>query len=514
MTTRAEQATRWLVAVMCLAVVFRLACMVWLPLMDSTEARYGEIARKMFELGDWVTPWFDYGTPFWGKPPLSFWLTTTSFWILGVSEFAARLPHFLCMAGVAWIACSTARERPRDELLLAIALMAGAALFFVSAGAVMTDAELVVGTTLSMRGFWLALNGPRESAGRERLMLFAGLWIGLLAKGPLALVLVGLPIGAWAVSTRRLVETWRTFPWVRGLAATVLLAAPWYVAAELKTPGFLEYFLAGEHWHRFITPGWKGDRYGNAHQFPPGTIWLFAFAATLPWSVLLPVAALTWRTTTVSAPPRTREERTWLVYLACWTLAPLVFFTAARNIIWTYALPALPALALLCAAWLSRKVSHERASWLLAGGLVVLMLAVVAFGVHLYGSDTVNRKSAKALVSTWRASRTANEPLIFVGSRLQSASFYSDGAARLVSTSDQAAEQVAQRGGFVAMMREQCWANSRAHLLGRYGRYDLYHVDPSASEGPKTIGSHGAATTQLAICADDFGLHRGVNDER
>src|SRR5262249_44180812 len=33
------------------------------PLMDTTEARYGEIGRKMAELNDWVTPWFDYGVP-------------------------------------------------------------------------------------------------------------------------------------------------------------------------------------------------------------------------------------------------------------------------------------------------------------------------------------------------------------------------------------------------------------------------------------------------------------------
>ena len=44
-----------------------------LPLMDKTEARYGEIARLMAETGEWVVLQIDYGIPFWAKPPLSTW---------------------------------------------------------------------------------------------------------------------------------------------------------------------------------------------------------------------------------------------------------------------------------------------------------------------------------------------------------------------------------------------------------------------------------------------------------
>ena len=53
------------------------------------------------------------------------------------------------------------------------------------------------------------------------------------------------------------------------------LAVPWYVMAEQATPGFLDYFLVGEHFRRFTVSGWEGDLYGNAHTEPLGTIWLF-----------------------------------------------------------------------------------------------------------------------------------------------------------------------------------------------------------------------------------------------
>ena len=67
---------------------------------------------------------------------------------------------------------------------------------------------------------------------------------------------------------------------------------PWYLLAERKTPGFLDYFLVGEHWRRFTVPGWDGDRYGNAHLEPRGMIWAFLLQACLPWSLLLPLLAL------------------------------------------------------------------------------------------------------------------------------------------------------------------------------------------------------------------------------
>ena len=81
--------------------VLTFACMTRLltlgayPLTDTTEARYGEIARKMLETGQWLVPQIDYGVPFWGKPPLSFWLTAMSYKLFGITEFAARLPSLL-----------------------------------------------------------------------------------------------------------------------------------------------------------------------------------------------------------------------------------------------------------------------------------------------------------------------------------------------------------------------------------------------------------------------------------
>src|SRR5665647_2327428 len=279
----------WALAVL---VAGRIATLGLYPLLDTTEARYAEIARKMVELNDWITPWFDYGVPFWGKPPLSFWMTAVSFKLFGINEFAARLPHFLGALLVAWLVWDWSTRRSRQEAWYSAALLAGSVVFFIAAGAVMTDMALVLGITLTMRGFWLGLHGTDAERGRERWLVFLGLIVGLLAKGPLVLVLAGIPIAVWAVLTGNVAKVLRNLPWLRGGLLTIVLAGPWYMLAEQHTPGFLNYFLVGEHWHRFVTSGWKGDLYGTAHAFPRGSIWLFAVAACLPWALLTPIVAL------------------------------------------------------------------------------------------------------------------------------------------------------------------------------------------------------------------------------
>jgi hypothetical protein len=84
------------------------------------------------------------------------------------------------------------------------------------------------------------------------------------------------------ISIRPAAPRWPADPLDERCAADRAARRPRYVLAELRTPGFLQYFLMGEHWHRFVTPGWTGDLSGKAHAFPRGSIWPFAIAACLP----------------------------------------------------------------------------------------------------------------------------------------------------------------------------------------------------------------------------------------
>lgn len=474
----AGQALGWMVAAITL---IRLVTLGVYPLTDTTEARYAEIARKMAELGDWVTPWYDYGVPFWGKPPMSTWLSAASFKLLGVSEFAARLPHFLAAVLVAWLMWDWVRQRSAREAVLAIALLSGAALFYVAAGAVMTDMTLAIGTMLAMRGFWLGLHGSDPQRRRERWLPFVGVAVGLLAKGPIALVLICLPITVWSLVTHNVRLAWHRLPWLSGSLMVAVLAFPWYVIAEFRTPGFLDYFLIGEHWQRFMTAGWAGDLYGSAHAFPRGSIWLFALGACLPWTLLLPMLAF-GRQRAVATGPMDGGERARRTYLWLWGLTPCVFFTASGNILWTYVLPGLPAMATLAATWLAADGRARRVNRIVAAGVLIIPVALCGLIGSQYVLGTL--KTTKPLVQEYLARRGSAERLDFLGARPPySASFYSQGKAEHVLDATVLFQRLDREPAFLALKPQQLRQlppelQARLRREGQYSGYELFSVVP------------------------------------
>jgi 4-amino-4-deoxy-L-arabinose transferase-like glycosyltransferase len=110
--TQPVKSVLWLLASVLLA---RLALSALIPFMDTTEPRYAEIARIMAQSNDWITPWFNNGVPFWGKPPLSFWAQALSFKLFGVNEFAGRLPSWLANLGIVGLIYALGMAIPSNQ---------------------------------------------------------------------------------------------------------------------------------------------------------------------------------------------------------------------------------------------------------------------------------------------------------------------------------------------------------------------------------------------------------------
>ena len=473
----ASKALWWLLGIVAM---LRLLTLGSYPLTDTTEARYGEVARKMAELGNWVTPLYDYGVPFWAKPPLTTWLSAISIQLFGVNEFAARLPYFLLALLIAWVVWHWVRRIAGDAGQLAqltVALMSGTLLYFIASAAVMTDLGLVLGTTLAMRGFWAAFEDGLSRRPREVWLLFIGLGIGLLAKGPIAVVLSAMPIGLWMLLTGNLKASWQRVPWVKGSLLTLAIAAPWYVMAELRTPGFWEYFFVGEHFKRFTVTGWAGDKYGTAHATQRGAIWLYAVAASMPWPVLLPLLWIGRKTTpALAVATSAAASRQFTFYLLAWATAACLFFTISGNILWTYVLPALPAMALLAARWLSLDTRIRWITAVVGAGVLVISLLVAAFFLREQFADSW--KSAKAVVLAQQAT-APGQSLYFIGDLPYSASFYSQGKAKAVPDNS-ALLKLMERGNLlVALNPDQVKAmpediKVRLKLQASSGAYRLY----------------------------------------
>ena len=338
-----------------------------------------------------------------------------------------------------------------------------------------------------MAGFWIALHGPESARRAAGFAFFLGLAAGLLAKGPVAVVLTLLPVGAWTLWAREWRAAWTRVPWLAGTLLMLALAVPWYWAAERASPGFLDYFLVGEHWKRFVEPGWKGDLYGQAHARPRGTIWVWWLVAALPWSPL----ALGWLAralATRSEGARRLLRDPWCAYLLLWSLAPMLFFTVSGNVLPTYVLPGMPAFALLlCEFWRpaggTGSALRPAVKLMVACGvgLLLVFVGVLATQQERFDEDLSHR----ALVRTYEAARSgAGDRLVYVGQRPISAQFYARGKAVKVEDAAALTPFLSSPGLDFFAVREsdlRKWPEpARAGLveLGSFGGYRLLREAP------------------------------------
>ena len=171
--------------------------------------------------------------------------------------------------------------------------------------------------------------------------------------------------------------------------------------------------------------------YGSAHAQPRGMIWLFWIIAAFPWSILL--LGTGWRHRSVrQIVSRLHKADAWTAYLVLWAAAPMLFFTLAGNILWTYVLPGLPAFSALMAGQLVRagagpdKGKRLRLAPMVCSGLVpmVFLAGIVGWGFVPY------KNSQKILAERFHAIRQNGEGrLVYFFDRPYSAEFYAESAA-------------------------------------------------------------------------------------
>ena len=414
-------------SILMVLLLIRLVAAAILPFADTTEPRYAEIARLMAETNDWITPWFSEGTPFWGKPPLSFWSQAIFIKLFGSNELAIRFPSVLMSVLTIMVMGKYANHQQavsgEKTALYASVIYLSMALPFISTAAVMTDTFLVLGTTLSILGFLYHLRTPDRFSP---YYFYIGIAIGMLAKGPIAAIFCITPIiAALLVSPSARIHIIHKLYRGRSIALLMILVLPWYLLAEIKTPGFLNYFILGEHIYRFLDPGWQGDLYGSAHDRPRGTIWLYWIMASFPWGILCLGMLFTkygLKRKSHPLPKLTFED--WVIVFAI--LTPLIFFTAAGNILWTYTLPSLPFTALLIA----KQLQNKQTKWIPILALLVPLTTTVLTGLIIVGNIQLN--SQKSLVAEAVRHGETNHSITYLNHIPFSGRFYTQGQATAV----------------------------------------------------------------------------------
>jgi 4-amino-4-deoxy-L-arabinose transferase-like glycosyltransferase len=333
-----------------------------MPLFDVDEGAFSEATREMLERGDYLSTWLN-GQPRFDKPILIYWLQAASVRWLGLSEFALRLPSAL--AASAWICAIylfARRYLDRGTSLAAAFLAASTAGVTVIGRGAIADALLNLLLALTMFDIYRYAADPSPRPNRllrRRAFLWMGL--GLLTKGPVALLVPGAASLLAFALQRRMADWWRAVRDPVGWTILLAVAMPWYVL-EYGRHGdaFLAGFFMRHNVERFLSP--LQGHGGSLLYYLPAILVL-----------LLPYSGLFLRTLGALRHPRQLRAAPLDLFLWCWFLFVLVFFSLAGTKLPHYLLYGATPLFILMA----RRRAALRSN-LLAFAPPLLMLGLVA----------------------------------------------------------------------------------------------------------------------------------------
>lgn len=275
-----------LIAILLIHASLTLPLLGWTTLWDIDEGRISQVSREMALSGDFITPRMGE-LPFACYPPLPYWLMALSGSVFGWNEFAMRLPGALCGIGlVAVVGMATRRMAGAKAGLLASAVLASLPGFLVQESMCRADVTTMFLATAAFDRF-LAWAEAEEKDRRRRdlVLMYVLVSLGVLAKGPIAVAMLGLGGLAWFFVRGRWGLLARMgLAWGIPLSAAIVL--PWYLLVYRSAgPDFLRENLLLENLSAF-TSGYQQRR-----------PWYFYFkvgpAATFPWFLAL---AFSWKT--------------------------------------------------------------------------------------------------------------------------------------------------------------------------------------------------------------------------
>jgi 4-amino-4-deoxy-L-arabinose transferase-like glycosyltransferase len=350
-------------------------------LWDQDEPRYTDIARQITERGDPITLYHN-GEPWFVHPPLYMWLVAATGWLLGFSEFTARIWTSLFGTGGVLVTFLLGRRLYGAHAGLVAGLIVMTTLeYFVLSRLAIFDVVLV---TFMLAALYMVLAAEEaDAAGRRRALRWAFVWAGLatLTKGPIGLLLPAMAVGAWWLWRGVLVARLRALP-AEGLLLYAVIGLSWYAleAARHGLP-FLQrmvgYYMVG--------------RFFGVVENQPGPWYYYLPVLALggfPWSALFPSLA-------VYHGRRFRRDPRSLLLLI-WIGVTVLFYSAAGTKLPNYVLPVFPVAAIAAgpvwvrAIWERDTEAAGLVRWgaglLLLGGLA-LGTAVMIFGQMKYPAE-------------------------------------------------------------------------------------------------------------------------------
>jgi 4-amino-4-deoxy-L-arabinose transferase-like glycosyltransferase len=443
-----------------------------IPLLGPDEPRYSQVAREMFERGDWITPTLG-GFNWFEKPALLYWLQIAFYHIFGVSEFAARFGSALfglgTIAGIWMLGKAVERRLPAEyancNFANWLALIAASTVGIIAfSRAASFDIILTFPVTASLAGFFiwelsrelgssLSQSGDNPTISPSPRLLFSPsllafyffIGIALIAKGLVGIVFPLAIVAFYYLLSRKFPPRAFIISLIWGTVLALAAASAWYLPMYQRNGwAFIDEFFIQHHFQRYTS-----NKYLHPQPFyfffwvlPLMTIpWLPFFIGSL-WNFIprkqkeLKSTGMENETNISPSPfllasPSLRLLRR---FALAWLLVPLVFFTFSGSKLPGYILPALPAAIILAGeyAWrFTRKNKLRRVMvQLTAAGTLVVVIVLGMF----FSKTFVEHESVKTLIQAADSDGHANERVLNLFGMSHNSEFYAPG--RLVRTPD------------------------------------------------------------------------------
>lgn len=361
--------------------LIQLLVMIFRPLFDPSEGRYGNMAANMAFSGNFIEPKYVYDGEFQcfeGKPPLYFQFGGLSCLLFGKNAFAVRLPALVFALLTVWFVFVAVKKATNRKSAWAAALLCFLnPMFYVYSGLCTTDMMLtccIAGGVLAYWGFSDSQRAPK--AKHYSLLFFMFLALGMMVKGPVAIVSIGLPVFLFVAIYKKWNDL-QHHAWLAGVLLFAAIVMPWFYQMHQLHPDFLEYFFYHENFGRFFLKEY-GDRFGNGHDSFRGVALFISIISNLP--VLFPLLMLGFSRRLSMGGVKSRPLEGISLIAA---VALTVFWCPTSRVPMYYLLPTIPFFAVFIALKLyaAEQNSHDRLlrlSVVVTAGMALITACVLA----------------------------------------------------------------------------------------------------------------------------------------
>lgn len=359
-----------------------------IPPTDRDESRFAQATKQMIETGDYVEIRFQDEVRY-KKPIGIYWLQAGAVkagQALGVPQALStiwlyRLPSLIGAAAAVLLTYWAALAFVSRRAAVLAGLMMGCCLLLSVEGRIAKTDAMLLATIVAAMGAMARLYLPEQrqhidvrASWALPAMFWTALAAGVLLKGPVIAVFIGLAVLTLAVVDRsaRWLLTLRP---IVGVAWFALLVLPWFLAIIQRSG---ESFFSESIGRDFLSKIATGQ---ESHGAPPG------FYLLLFWVTFFPGAMLTGPA--VPAIWAARREPG-AKFLLAWVLPSWIALELVMTKLPHYVLPIYPAIAILLAGFVdARTLSPKR--WLTNGTIWWFLIPLLGGLAGLLVLFTVGR---------------------------------------------------------------------------------------------------------------------------